>query len=77
MSYTLTVTEKDYNAISALQIDATTTATQTTFHFNGQQVVFVDGNYAYISDSGHGAFINTTGHGLEAGQVLTGYHLQV
>ena len=72
MSYTLTVTEKDYNAISALQIDATTTATQTTFHFNGQQVVFVDGNYAYLSDSGHGAFINTTGHGLEAGQVLTG-----
>ena len=72
-SFTLTVTTAPYKSFAALQADATTTSTPVTIQFNGQQVVFVNGNNAFLADSdGYGLLIYTKNHGLETGQVLNG-----
>ena len=77
-SFTLTVTAAPITgaitSLQALQEAATSTnSTPATITFNGEQVVFVNGNNAYLADAnGFGALIYTKNHGLEVGQTLTG-----
>ncbi len=72
-TYTLTVSAAPYTSFKALQEAVTTTSAPATIQFNGQQVVFVNGNNAYLADAdGYGIMIYTKNHGLEAGQVLNG-----
>jgi hypothetical protein len=72
-SYQLTVKGAPYVSFIDMQEGATTTSTPVTVNFSGQQVVFVNGNNAYLADNdGFGLLVYTKNHGLEAGQTLTG-----
>ena len=75
-SFTLTVnlpSAGTFYSFAELQDAATETSTPLTFVFNGQQVVFVNGSNAFLTDEkGYGVMIFTNGHGLKAGDKLTG-----
>ncbi len=74
-SFTLTVQNSKVavGSFSELQSKVTATSTPATITFNGEQVVFVNGNNAFLADAnGYGALVYTKNHGLEAGQTLTG-----
>ena len=62
-----------YASFSDLQSNATSTSAEIAFQFNGQQVVFVNGNNAYLADDqGFGVLVYTKDHGLVAGEKLYG-----
>lgn len=72
-SYELTVTAEAYTSFAALQADATATSTPVAIQFNGQQVVFVNGSNAFLTDrEGYGLLVYTQDHGLTDGDLLTG-----
>ena len=72
-SYNLTVVDNPYTSFAALQAAATTTSTSVGITLNGQKVVYVNGNNAYLADSeGNGLLVYTKDHGLRAGSTLTG-----
>ena len=74
-SFRLTVTPSGLTITSfqALQEACTSTSTPAAITFNGEQVVYVNGNNAYLADAnGYGAMVYTKNHGLVAGQVLNG-----
>ena len=74
-SYTLTVNSQAITITSLyeLQNQVTSTSTPANITFRDVQVVYVNGNNAYLADAnGYGALLYTKNHGLEAGQVLNG-----
>jgi hypothetical protein len=73
MYLTLTILSDAYTSFSALQADATSDKTPVTIDFGWQQVVFVYGDNAYLTDSeGNGLMIYSTNHGLQAGDKISG-----
>ena len=69
----LSVMADTYTSFSDLQADATNTNTPVTIGFNGQQVVYVYGDNAYLTDSfGNGILVYSNNHGLQPGDVLIG-----
>ncbi len=74
-SYTLTVTPQTViiTSLRDLQNQVTSTSTPANITFRDVQVVYVNGDNAYLADAnGYGALLYTKNHGLEAGQVLNG-----
>ena len=75
ISFTLTVNPQTITITSLYELQNLVTATSTPANitFRDIQVVYVNGNNAFLADAnGYGALIYTKDHGLEAGQVLNG-----
>ena len=62
-----------YSSLAEVQAGATSTDKEVIINFNGQQVVYINGNNAFIADNdGNGLLVYAKNHGLAVGEKITG-----
>lgn len=62
-----------YSSLAEVQAGATSTDKEVIINFNGQQVVYTNGNNAFIADKdGYGLLVYAKNHGLTIGEKITG-----